>query len=99
MLQIRSTSSASGCRTCSTQPWSIPSSRLTRRTSSLDVVARVRSGIMHANDRGIGAEPMAPFGGVENSRYGKFGGAAGVESFTEHGWVTVQHTGRPTYPF
>jgi acyl-CoA reductase-like NAD-dependent aldehyde dehydrogenase len=40
-----------------------------------------------------------PFGGVKNSGYGKFGGAAGIESFTEQRWVTIQHSGRPAYPF
>jgi acyl-CoA reductase-like NAD-dependent aldehyde dehydrogenase len=44
-------------------------------------------------------EPMAPFGGVKNSGYGKFGGTAGIESFTEQRWVTIQHNGRPAYPF
>ena len=34
---------------------------------------------------------MAPFGGVRNSGYGKFGGTAGIESFTEQRWVTIQH--------
>ena len=51
------------------------------------------------NDQGIADEPMAPFGGVQSSGYGKFGGAAGVESFTEQRWVTIPHTGRATYPF
>jgi acyl-CoA reductase-like NAD-dependent aldehyde dehydrogenase len=67
--------------------------------AALDVVARVRSGIIHINDQGIGDEPMAPFGGVKNSGYGKFGGTAGIESFTEPRWVTIQHSGRPHYPF
>ena len=67
--------------------------------AALDVVSRVRSGIIHVNDQGIGDEPMAPFGGVKNSGYGKFGGTAGIESFTEQRWVTIQHEGRPTYPF
>jgi acyl-CoA reductase-like NAD-dependent aldehyde dehydrogenase len=68
-------------------------------STALDVVSRVRSGIIHINDQGIGDEPMAPFGGVKNSGYGKFGGAAGLESFTAQRWVTIQHTGRPIYPF
>jgi len=38
-------------------------------------------GVIHINDQGIGDEPMAPFGGVKNSGYGKFGGTAGIESF------------------
>jgi vanillin dehydrogenase len=67
--------------------------------AALDVVARVRSGIIHINDQGIADEPMAPFGGVKNSGYGRFGGTAGIESFTEQRWVTIQHSGRPTYPF
>jgi acyl-CoA reductase-like NAD-dependent aldehyde dehydrogenase len=67
--------------------------------AALEVVARVRSGIIHINDQGIADEPMAPFGGVKNSGYGKFGGTAGIESFTEQRWITIQHTGRPTYPF
>jgi vanillin dehydrogenase len=68
-------------------------------TAALDVVSRVRSGIIHINDQGIADEPMAPFGGVKNSGYGKFGGTAGIESFTEQRWVTIQHSGRPAYPF
>ena len=67
--------------------------------AALDVVSRVRSGIIHINDQGIADEPMAPFGGVKNSSYGKFGGSAGIESFTEQRWITIQHNGRPAYPF
>jgi vanillin dehydrogenase len=67
--------------------------------AALDVVSRVRSGIIHINDQGIGDEPMAPFGGVKSSGYGKFGGTAGIESFTEQRWVTIQQSGRPIYPF
>jgi acyl-CoA reductase-like NAD-dependent aldehyde dehydrogenase len=68
-------------------------------TAALDVAARVRSGIIHINDQGIADEPMAPFGGVQNTGYGRFGGTAGIASFTEQRWVTIQHSGRPTYPF
>jgi acyl-CoA reductase-like NAD-dependent aldehyde dehydrogenase len=67
--------------------------------AALDVASRIRTGIIHINDQGIADEPMAPFGGVKNSGYGKFGGTAGIESFTEQRWITIQHSGRPTYPF
>lgn len=67
--------------------------------AALDVAARVPSGIIHINEQGIGDEALAPFGGVESSGYGKFGGTAGIDSFTERRWVTIQHTGRPAYPF
>jgi acyl-CoA reductase-like NAD-dependent aldehyde dehydrogenase len=66
--------------------------------AALEVASRVRSGVIHINDQGIGDEPMAPFGGVKNSGYGKFGGTAGIESFTEQRWLTIQHSGRPIYP-
>jgi hypothetical protein len=58
--------------------------------AALDVVLRVRSGIIHITDQGTGDEPMAPFGGVKNSGYGKFGGTAGIEPFTEQRLVIIQ---------
>ena len=67
--------------------------------AALDVVSRVRSGIIHINNQGIADEPMAHFGGVKISGYGKFGGTAGIESFTGQRWVTIQHSGRPAYLF
>jgi vanillin dehydrogenase len=67
--------------------------------TALDVASRVRSGLIHINDQGIDDEPMAPFGGVKNSGFGKFGGTAGIESFTEQRWVTIQPSGRRAYPF
>jgi acyl-CoA reductase-like NAD-dependent aldehyde dehydrogenase len=36
-----------------------------------------------------------PFGGVKDSGFGRFGGAAVVDEFTETRWITVQ---RP-HPF
>jgi acyl-CoA reductase-like NAD-dependent aldehyde dehydrogenase len=66
---------------------------------ALDVARRMRTGIIHINDQGIADEPMAPFGGVKSSGYGKFGGDAGIASFTELRWVTVQHRGHAIYPF
>jgi acyl-CoA reductase-like NAD-dependent aldehyde dehydrogenase len=38
-----------------------------------------------------------PFGGVKASGYGRFGGRAGIEAFTELRWITIQ-SGRPSYP-
>ena len=43
------------------------------------------------------ADDVSPW--IKNSGYGKFGGTSGIESFTEPRWITIQHTGRPTYPF
>ncbi|MFC3290605.1 aldehyde dehydrogenase family protein, partial [Modicisalibacter luteus] len=35
-------------------------------------------------------EPQMPFGGVKSSGYGRFGGKAGIEEFTELRWMTMQ---------
>ncbi|WP_242914164.1 aldehyde dehydrogenase family protein [Brevundimonas pishanensis] len=67
-------------------------------TEALAVANRIETGIIHVNDQGIADEPMAPFGGVKSTGYGRFGGDAGVDAFTVTRWVTVQETGRlPQY--
>jgi acyl-CoA reductase-like NAD-dependent aldehyde dehydrogenase len=65
----------------------------------LEVAQRLRTGIAHVNDQPVQDEPMAPFGGIQQSGYGKFGGQAGINSFTELRWVTVQQQGHAQYPF
>jgi len=68
-------------------------------TDALDVARQMRTGIVHINDQSIGDEPMAPFGGINNSGYGKFGGTAGLDNFTELRWITIQAAGHATYAF
>jgi acyl-CoA reductase-like NAD-dependent aldehyde dehydrogenase len=60
---------------------------------------QVEAGIVHVNDQPVGDEPQMPFGGVKDSGFGRFGGQAVVDEFTELRWVTVQAgTGHP-FPF
>ena len=59
---------------------------------------RLQTGIVHVNDQSVDDEPQAPFGGVKDSGYGRFGGRAGVDAFTDLRWITVQHGHRP-FPF
>jgi len=63
-----------------------------------NVAKRIESGICHVNGPTVHDEAQMPFGGVKASGYGRFGGRAGVEAFTELRWVTVQTTPRH-YPF
>jgi acyl-CoA reductase-like NAD-dependent aldehyde dehydrogenase len=63
-----------------------------------EVARRLHTGIVHVNDQSVDDEPQAPFGGVGDSGYGRFGGRAGLESFTELRWVTLQQGHRP-FPF
>ena len=62
------------------------------------VAARIESGICHVNGPTVHDEAQMPFGGVKNSGYGRFGGKAGIEAFTELRWITVQTSPRH-YPF
>jgi len=62
------------------------------------VAARIESGICHVNGPTVHDEAQMPFGGVKNSGYGRFGGRAGIEAFTELRWLTLQTTQRH-YPF
>jgi acyl-CoA reductase-like NAD-dependent aldehyde dehydrogenase len=59
---------------------------------------RLESGIVHINDQPVGDEPQMPFGGVKDSGWGRFGGQAVIDEFTELRWITVQ-SGTHPYPF
>jgi acyl-CoA reductase-like NAD-dependent aldehyde dehydrogenase len=63
-----------------------------------EVGRRLHTGIVHVNDQPVDDEPQAPFGGVGESGYGRFGGRAGVDAFTDLRWITVQ-TGHRPFPF
>lgn len=65
---------------------------------ALQVARRIESGICHVNGPTVHDEAQMPFGGVKGSGYGRFGGRAGIEAFTELRWVTVQ-TSERHYPF
>ena len=56
----------------------------------LRVARRIRSGMCHINGPTVHDEPQMPFGGVGASGYGRFGGKAGIEEFTELRWITLE---------
>jgi acyl-CoA reductase-like NAD-dependent aldehyde dehydrogenase len=56
----------------------------------LKVARQIRSGICHVNGPTVHDEAQMPFGGVGASGYGRFGGKAGIDSFTELRWITVE---------
>jgi acyl-CoA reductase-like NAD-dependent aldehyde dehydrogenase len=64
----------------------------------LAVAERVETGIVHINDQSVHDEPQVPFGGMKDSGWGRFGGRAALEEFTELRWISVQRTPRQ-YPF
>src|SRR4051794_4236325 len=62
--------------------------------SALEVARRIESGICHVNGSTVHDEAQMPFGGVKASGWGRFGGTAAIEEFTELRWMTVQEGSR-----
>ena len=62
----------------------------TRDTArGIRIARQIKSGICHINGATVHDEAQMPFGGMKASGYGRFGGKAGVEAFTELRWVTI----------
>ena len=62
--------------------------------AAMDVARRIESGICHINSATVHDEPQMPFGGVKASGWGRFGGKAALEEFTELRWMTIQQGAR-----
>jgi benzaldehyde dehydrogenase (NAD) len=67
-------------------------------TRAMNVAKRIESGICHINGPTVHDEAQMPFGGVKASGYGRFGGKAAIDQFTELRWITIQ-TEPLHYPF
>jgi acyl-CoA reductase-like NAD-dependent aldehyde dehydrogenase len=56
----------------------------------LRVAKQIKSGICHINGPTVHDEAQMPFGGTKASGYGRFGGKAGIDAFTELRWITIE---------
>jgi benzaldehyde dehydrogenase (NAD) len=65
--------------------------------TAMSVARRLETGMCHINDATVNDEPQMPFGGVKHSGWGRFGGRAALEEFTELRWITIQDSPRQ-YP-
>ncbi len=65
---------------------------------AMAVAKRLDTGICHINGPTVHDEAQMPFGGVKDSGYGRFGGKAAINEFTELRWITIQ-SGHRHYPF
>jgi acyl-CoA reductase-like NAD-dependent aldehyde dehydrogenase len=61
---------------------------------AMAVATRIQSGICHINSSTVADEAQIPFGGVKASGYGRFGGKAAIDQFTDLRWITIQNTPR-----
>jgi len=65
---------------------------------AFNVAKRVQSGICHVNGPTVQDEGQMPFGGMKGSGYGRFGGKAAIDQFTDLRWITIEDP-KQAYPF
>ncbi len=56
----------------------------------LEIAKKLQTGIAHINGPTVHDEAQMPFGGAKASGYGRVGGKAGIEEFTELTWITIE---------
>src|SRR5579863_908013 len=77
-------------------PYGLSSAVFTRDVNNaLRIAEKLQFGICHINGATVHDEPQMPFGGMKDSGYGRFGGSAGLQEFTELRWITIRRT--PTH--
>lgn len=64
---------------------------------AMRLAERLETGICHINGATVHDEPQMPFGGVKDSGWGRFGGKAALDEFSELRWMTLRRTPTP-YP-
>ncbi|MEO7208070.1 MAG: aldehyde dehydrogenase [Steroidobacteraceae bacterium] len=88
---IRAQDEADAIRIANDSEYGLAAAVFTRDTArGLRVARQIRSGICHINGPTVHDEAQMPFGGVGASGYGRFGGKAGIEQFTELRWITLE---------
>jgi acyl-CoA reductase-like NAD-dependent aldehyde dehydrogenase/ABC-type branched-subunit amino acid transport system ATPase component len=86
-------------RVANDTPYGLSSAVFSRDvTRAFAVARRLETGICHINGPTVHDEAQMPFGGVKHSGYGRFGGKAAIDEFTELRWITIQ-SGHRHYPF
>jgi benzaldehyde dehydrogenase (NAD) len=91
---IRAKDEADAIRIANDSEYGLSAAVFTRDTArGLRVARQIRSGICHINGPTVHDEAQMPFGGVGASGYGRFGGKAGIEQFTELRWITIETQG------
>ncbi|HXN74751.1 MAG TPA: aldehyde dehydrogenase [Candidatus Acidoferrales bacterium] len=57
--------------------------------NAMKIAERLETGMCHINSSTVHDEPQMPFGGVKDSGWGRFGGKAVLDEFTELRWITI----------
>ncbi len=88
---IRARDEAHAIELANDTEYGLSASVFTRDTArGLRVARQIQSGICHINGPTVHDEAQMPFGGMKASGYGRFGGKAGIDAFTELRWITIE---------
>ncbi|MDF7776350.1 aldehyde dehydrogenase [Sphingomonas sp. AOB5] len=88
---IRARDEAHAIELANDTEYGLSASVFTKDTArGLKVARQIKSGICHVNGPTVHDEAQMPFGGTKSSGYGRFGGKAGIDSFTELRWITIE---------
>jgi acyl-CoA reductase-like NAD-dependent aldehyde dehydrogenase len=88
---VRVDGEAEAVRVANDTEYGLSASIFTRDAArGLRLARQVQSGICHVNGATVHDEAQMPFGGVKDSGYGRFGGKAGIDAFTELRWITLE---------
>ncbi|MGH3440259.1 MAG: aldehyde dehydrogenase [Sciscionella sp.] len=88
---IRAVDEADAVRLANDSEYGLSAAVFTGDTArGVRVARQIRSGMCHINGPTVHDEAQMPFGGVGASGYGRFGGAAGIDQFTELRWITME---------
>jgi benzaldehyde dehydrogenase (NAD) len=91
VAMIRAKDEGDAIRLANDTQYGLSASVFTRDTArGLSVARQINSGICHVNGPTVHDEAQMPFGGTGASGYGRFGGKAGIDSFTELRWITIE---------
>lgn len=95
----RAASEAEALSIANDTPYGLSAAVFSRDTSRALAFARgVNSGMCHINAPTLNDRPDMPVGGVGDSGYGRFGGQAALDEFTELRWISLTESPRG-YPF
>jgi len=91
VAMIRARDEADAIRIANDSPYGLSASVFTTNIPrGLKVARQIHSGMCHINGPTVHDEAQMPFGGVGDSGYGRFGGKAGIDSFTELRWISIE---------
>ena len=91
VAMIRAKDEADAVRVANDSEYGLSAAVFTRDAArGMKVAGKIQSGICHVNGPTVHDEAQMPFGGVGASGYGRFGGKAGIDQFTELRWITVE---------